>query len=325
MKAEIRNAGKKAQDLILRSIKKYTPVNRAGWIRLAVLTVAVPLFIFSAARLGSRLIAYSQEDAQIKEITDLKPTSTQYLFDTIPTSPSNETPVDLPYEVVYGTDTSLNDAGRLAEYEKLWQRNNDLAGWITMDGFPVKPIDYPILFSGDNVKYLNLNFDKKTNLSGSIFLDETNIPYRENPRKLDYNYVLYGHAMNNGGMFGNITDYFKNETSWKTSTRIFVDFMNTRLEYEVFATFLADPYDNYRQTDFVSDKEYQIYLNGLMAKSTHDFGVKVTSKDRIVTLSTCYKTTMRCAVVGRLVRQIIYLGGTGTPVAQVTPKALPPR
>ena len=129
--------------------------------------------------------------------------------------------------------------------------------------------------------------------------------------------------MKNKSMFGQITDYYKNETSWKNCTKIYVDFLNTRLEYEVFSTFLIDPYYNYRQTHFSSDTEYQTYLDDMTAKSAHDFGIRVGVKDRIVTLSTCYQSTQRTAIVARLVRQIIYIKGSSSSNPKVTPIALP--
>jgi len=188
-----------------------------------------------------------------------------------------------------------------------------MAGWISLPGYSKKPINYPIMYSGDNDFYVYRDFDKVDSYSGSIFMDGNNSTYHENPLELDYNYVIYGHAMLNRSMFGNITDYFKNETSWKENTKIYIDFMNTRLEYEVFSTFVIDPYYNYRQTNFSTDDEYSKYLDDMASKSTHDFGIKVGPKDRIVTLSTCFQTTRRTAVIGKLVRQIIYTKGDQIP------------
>ena len=198
-----------------------------------------------------------------------------------------------------------------------------MTGWISFPGFTEKKIYYPILYSGDNSYYLNRDFDRQQSSSGSVFLDASNTPSHENPLLLDYNYVLYGHAMRNKSMFGQLTDYFQNEWAWENATTIYIDFLNTRLEYKVFSTFLVDPDYNYRQTIFRSDEEYKVYLDNLLAISTHDFGVAVGVKDRILTLSTCYQSTRRTGIVAKLVRQIIYKKGTGPQNPNVTPVTLP--
>lgn len=315
---------RKIRESLVPFFKKIKPANRQEWIRTGILAVSIPVFLYCAIFLGIRLFAYVSEDWKNEQITELKPTPSSNPFDsTVPSSSSGETAEERPYQVLYATDTGLNAAGHLPEYEDLWQRNNDLAGWIHMPGFPVKTIYYPILYSGDNSYYVYKNFDKEYSYSGSVFLDGANSPYQSDPLDLNYNYVIYGHAMNNKSMFGNLTDYFKNEDSWKNATTIYIDFLNTRLEYTVFATFLVEPDYNYRQTHFSSDEEYQLYLDDMLAMSTHDFGIEVGPDDRIVTLSTCYKSTRRTAVIGKLVRQIIYPQGSSSGNPSVTPVVLP--
>ncbi len=327
MKTNKQNPWQKCKGFFIRFYIKNKPTSRQDWIRRIILAVAIPVFLYCAVKIGLKLFDYAYADWQHSQIVDLKPTVASDPFDIADSSQSSsqDIPSDKPYQIILGTDTRLNDGGRLPEYEDLWKRNNDMVGWISMPGFKSKSIYYPIMYSGDNEYYVYRNFDKQQSACGSIFLDGSNTPYSSDPLQLDYNYVLYGHAMRNNSMFWNITDYFKNETAWKDSTKIYIDFMNTRLEYEVFSTFLIDPYYNYRQTSFSSDVEYQAYLDDMIAKSAHDFGIKVGPKDRIVTLSTCYQTTRRTAVIARLVRQIIYVKGdvSSNPGASVTPVILP--
>ncbi len=308
----------RVKDSLIKFYIKNKPNNRQDWIRIGILAIAIPIFIYSAGQLGFKLYTYVYEDWRNSQIRDLKPDDNKNPF----TEVTGEVKKNEPYEIIYAINDSLNKDGRLPEYETLWQRNNDMAGWFSMPGFAKKPIDYPIMYSGDNRYYVYRDFDKQDSYSGSIFLDGANKPYYSNPLELDHNYVIYGHAMLDKSMFGNVTDYFNNKESWKNNI-IYVDFMNTRLEYEVFSTFLISPTYNYRQTKFSSDEEYQKYLDDMMKKSTHDFGIKVTTKDRIVTLSTCYKTTRRTAIIAKLKRQIIYVKGGETPGASVTPIVLP--
>lgn len=321
MKTAKKNIWIRIKEFFVKFYIKNKPLCRQDWIRLGILAVAIPVFVYSAWQLGYKLFTYVYEAWKYDTVIDMHVTPTANPFDNITISPE---PGE-PYQIVYATDTKLNSDGRLPEYQQLWERNNDMIGWITMPGFSKKPINYPIMYSGDNSYYVYRDFDQKDSYSGSIFMDGSNTPYCTDPVNLDRNYVIYGHAMRNRSMFGNITDYWENKTSWANNHTIYIDFMNTRLEYEVFSTFVVDPKYNYRQTKFSSDEEYQAYLNDMMAKSTHDFGIKVDTDDKIVTLSTCYKSTRRTAVIGKLVRQIIYVKGAAEPGsnATVTPVTLP--
>lgn len=312
------------QKIKLAAIKFYfknKPIDRNDWIRFGVLAISIPVFLYSAGQLGYKLFTYVYEDYLNNKIIEQKPNHSKNPFDNIQVDaeePSN----GLPYKTIFGKDSRLNEAGRLVEYEGLWQRNNDLVGWINMPGFK-KDINYPILYSGDNSFYLLRDFDKHDSRSGSIFLDGSNIPYHVDPLDIDRNYVLYGHAMYNMSMFGQLTDYWNNKDAWTNKKTIYIDLMNTRLEYEVVSTFLVDPYYNYRQTKFANDAEYKKYLDLILAKSVHDFGAKLDVKDKLITLSTCYKTTRRTAIIGRLVRQIIYIMGSNTNIPSITPFVLP--
>ena len=324
MKSVKKSMGQRTRDRLILFYFRNKPVNRQQGLRLGVMTISAAVFLFCAASLCYKAISDAAEARENNRIASLRSNSASGMGEPISVAPSSGDPaVTGPYQALKDTGTVLNEAGRLPEYETLWQRNNDMVGWIYMPGFTAGDIDYPILYSGDNEYYLDRNFDKQYAKSGSIFLEESNTSYPSDPLKLDYNYVIYGHAMLNRTMFGQLTDYYKNETAWENATTIYIDFMNTRLEYEVFSTFLVDPDYNYRQTSFYSDEEYQAYLDKLLAISTHDFGIKVGAEDRIVTLSTCYKSTQRVGVVGRLVKQTLYERGTGSQAADVTPVALP--
>jgi sortase B len=306
---------------------KSKPVDRKDWIRVSVLAIAIPLFLYSAGQLGFKLFTYVYEDYKHGKIIDQLPDNKDPFDDLEGLTPFPDGN-DLPYQVVYGTDSYLNDSGILVEYEELRTRNNEMVGWIRMPGFAKKPINYPIMYSGDNDFYVYRDFDKNTSYSGSIFLDGANTPYHVDPLKIDRNLVIYGHAMKNLSMFGNLTDYFRNQKVWETTRYIYIDLMNTRLEYEVVSTFLTTAHFNYRQTRFTNDTQFLSYINEMITKSANDFNAPtITPNDKFVTLSTCYKTTQRTAVIGRLVRQIIYLpdpdGGNPNIIPIPLPSGIP--
>lgn len=94
------------------------------------------------------------------------------------------------------------------DIKALQQVNPDVVGWIYFeDGL----ISYPILFSGDNEKYLKRNYKGNYMASGSIFLEATSA------RDFSDLYTqIYGHNMRDLTMFGKLRyyksrpDYYKN-------------------------------------------------------------------------------------------------------------------
>jgi len=284
------------------------PSSKSDWIRLAVLLIAIPVLIYSSSKLISQIYIYIVEDNKNTEIIELKPTPVKNPFDDIKEEDiiKDEITKELPYTIVEGDDSSLNEFGRFAEYQKLWERNNEMVGWIYFPGVARRDINYPILQGVDNIFYLNYDFDKNRSHSGSIFMDTRNKAYFDSPLDIERNYLITGHAMKNFSMFGSISDYWKNENSWENAKYIYLDLMNTRLKYEVVSSFAADPQFNYKQLSFADDDEYLTYITDLLSQSNHDFGISLGKNDKIITLETCYLSSKRTITVGRLVNQIIY-------------------
>lgn len=311
---------KRFKNLIGAFVVKLKPKEKNDVVRLIVLITAVGVLLFATGKLIHRGFYYVYEDFKNRQIAQMRPEENENPFDLNNGQGIGDTVDlydDLPYEVIVRSKSFLNEEGILFEYQKLRERNNDLAGWLVFPGFR-RTVSYPVLYSGDNDFYLFRDFDKNNSYSGSLFFDGNNTPYHENPIDIDRNYVIYGHSMRNNTMFGHLSDYWRNESSQK-NVKIYLDLMNTRLEYEVFSTFTADENFNYRQISFSDDNEYLDYLNKMLSLSTKDFGVSLEEKDKIITLSTCYRTGERTAIIGRLVRQIIYLS-----IEESESSALPP-
>ena len=287
---------------------KHKPVTKQDWIRIIVLSIAIPVFIYSSSKLVMQIYTYVSEDRKNQQIIDLKPSESKNPFDEVESSDifSNEATDKFPYQIILGKDSFLNDNGIIAEYQNLWDRNNDLVGWFYFPNTPRRDINYPLLQAQDNIYYLNYDFDKNRSYSGSIYMDYRNNANLENPLMIDKNYIITGHAMKDFSMFGSISSYWHNETTQKNARYIYVDLLNTKLQYEVFATYAAYPNENYKQINFNDDQEYLEYLNNILSKSTVDFGIDVGVDDKIVTLETCYLSDRRTIIVGRLIKQIIY-------------------
>ena len=105
----------------------------------------------------------------------------------------------------------VNEDGEVEapSFEELLAINPDVCAWITMDN---TAIDHPVLQGETNLTYINTNVYKEFALSGSIFLDSR----CSRSFKGSYN-LLYGHHMDNHGMFGDVSLY-KDEQFFRENT-----------------------------------------------------------------------------------------------------------
>ena len=105
----------------------------------------------------------------------------------------------------------VNEDGEVEapSFEELLAINPDVCAWITMDN---TAIDHPVLQGETNLTYINTNVYKEFALSGSIFLDSR----CSRSFKGSYN-LLYGHHMDNHGMFGDVSLY-KDERFFRENT-----------------------------------------------------------------------------------------------------------
>lgn len=115
-------------------------------------------------------------------------------------------------EVVVGSETEVEAEETEAPYvspidfETLQTENPDVIGWIRI---PDTKIDYPILHTDDNEKYLDTDFDGNKSVYGSIYLD-----CDSSPDFRGWNNPIYGHHMKDGSMFKDVVrfkdpEYFK--------------------------------------------------------------------------------------------------------------------
>ena len=95
------------------------------------------------------------------------------------------------------------------EFDKLKAENPDVIGWIRFDNQDELGINYPILYSGDNEKYLRTDLYGNSHIAGCIFLEGLN-----KSDFSDYYNIIYGHNMNDGSMFGSLKKY-KDDGFWK--------------------------------------------------------------------------------------------------------------
>lgn len=139
-----------------------------------------------------------------------------------------------------------------ASFEELLAINPDVCAWVTVDN---TNIDLPVLQGSTNLTYINLDVYGNFALAGSIFLDT------RNERDFSDAYsLLYGHHMENSGMFGDL-DLYKDQSFFDDNKTGMLILPDRSYNLEIFACLLVDAGE-----DTIFDPElWQTDINGLLS------------------------------------------------------------
>ena len=185
-------------------------------------------------------------------------------------------------------------------FQELQDINPDVFSWLTVYG---THIDYPVVQSEDNQRYINTNAEGHHALTGAIFLD-----YRNNHNFSDFNNIIYGHHMEKQAMFGEI-GRFADEEYFDTHRYGMLYYGGIEHGVEFFAFFHCDGYDTNVYNPGVTGLEnQQAYLDMIRGMSTYvRDDVPVTTDNRIVMLSTCssISTNGRDILVGVISDEVV--------------------
>ena len=164
-------------------------------------------------------------------------------------------------------------------FDELRSEHDNIVAWIMVDGTNV---NYPIVQTTDNDFYLNHDITKQPKGSGWTFMD-----YRNSVNLDDSNTIFYGHNLLNKTAFGSLSNVFTDKWFQNSNHYIVVRTPNEKHVYQVFSCYYIDPEVYYLQTNFYNNNDYQVFLDTLKGRSNYNFGLDVTSSDKIITLSTC--------------------------------------
>ena len=184
--------------------------------------------------------------------------------------------------------------------EESYEKNNDLAGWLIIEGTYV---DYPVMHTPYWVeKYLRKAFDESYALSGTLFIGGSDWTP-------DSNYtVIYGHHMKDGTMFSDLVDYEQLDYA-RSHPKIHFETLTKMFDYEVLfaintqvnASANANTVDYYSFSSFPDEESFNAFIARARAAALYDTGVDVRWGDRILVLSTCnyHMEDERFIVIGR--------------------------
>lgn len=180
------------------------------------------------------------------------------------------------------TAEKYDQNGMLSRYSDLYARNNEMFGWLKIDG---TVIDYPVVRNGaSNAYYLHKNFDKKYSYAGIPFADYQCSAESEN-------IIIYAHNMNNGTMFRELLKY-SSKDFYQKNMNISFDTLYNRYVYRIIAVFrtavgASDEFKYYEFTNAADEVDFDIYVQECIKRSLYKTGETAHYGENLLTLSTC--------------------------------------
>jgi sortase B len=175
----------------------------------------------------------------------------------------------------------------LKQYRSIYKKNPNFIGWIKIEG---TKIDLPVMKSttGNGQYYLDHNFNQQEDKNGTLFMDDACDVIEPSE-----NWIIYGHNMHSGEMFGDLDKYKSKDFCDKYPYVQFDTIYETGL-YQVMFAFQAHVYTEaevafkyYQFINPASEAEFNSGMQEMRNSSLYDTGVDAVYGDRLLLLSTC--------------------------------------
>ena len=164
------------------------------------------------------------------------------------------------------------------DFDALKEQNGDIVAWIYCED---TPINYPVVQAEDNKYYLQRLFDGRSNSAGTLFVD-----YRNRADLSDWNWVVYGHNMNNGSMFACLPKY-KDQAYFEAHPEMYLLTPGQDYVIRLFAGFVT-PLDAELYDALSPDESKRMALvEEWISASDFDAGYRPAVENQMITLSTC--------------------------------------
>ena len=183
--------------------------------------------------------------------------------------------------------TEPTEGGMLPGYKEIYELNNDVVGWIKMEG---TQMDYPVMQTPSSPNYyLYRNFDKANSTRGSVYAWEAadiNDP--------SDNITLFGHNMTDGSMFACLSAY-TSKAAWDNNSLIFFDTLYEYHTYKIFAVFktsanVGQGFSYHQFVDAETEEEFDEFVSTCKKLAFYDTGITPVYGDKLLCLSTCEYT-----------------------------------
>ncbi len=175
----------------------------------------------------------------------------------------------------------------LEELQALYQLNDHLVGWISIDDTRV---NYPVVQTPNTPDwrdyYLYRNFQRENDRHGCLYVREACDVFAPSD-----NVTIYGHNMADFTMFGDLWQY-GSPNFYKGHKYIRFDTLYERHTYEIFAVFrtsgtLGVGFSYHLFADAADQTAFDEFVSRCKELALYDTGITPTYGDKLITLSTC--------------------------------------
>ena len=187
-------------------------------------------------------------------------------------------------EVAAPTAKDTSQLPPIVDFDGLKAINNEISGWLYIPG---TVINYPVLTSQDQTKYLRKDYKGNHSTNGSIFTDYEN----SNDLNSDQHIVLYGHHLPWTAMFTEVQKYV--EPDFFNSHKLaYFETPETTYVLAPIGSYNVNP-DEYatRQVKFGSADDFQSYLDKRLQRcdkvKDEDAAKNRRTMDKLFTMITC--------------------------------------
>lgn len=258
-------------------------------VRIVLLCVCLGIFVYCGWQLITIFESYQRGDTYYDGLADDFHRMLE-ADENGPVSPLGRLFSDRPMNGYGREEETGGEAPVQREYSLRFQRlrvylgnlaqsNDETYGFISVDG---TKIAYPVVQAEDNQYYLTHSFDRTPLKAGSIYVDFRNDPVVEKNRNL----VIYGHNMQNGAMFHDLTKYLDEDFFMTNGVEIAT--MDGIYRFQVFAVYAVNKYEPYYSTFFTNDDAFVDFCRQVEQRSLfHRSDVSFSPDDVILTMTTC--------------------------------------
>lgn len=257
--------------------------------KYAILTFVVVVMAVCAGIVGYIVSDNLHSRESLEALQETAYSSTEYTIEETfaePVTQASTASATKPEAKTANKDNNAAVAKNSVDISKLQKTNPDIFAWISIPG---TVLDYPVAqHPTDDTYYLKHGADGLKSNHGCPFIE------MNDSKKLDeFNTVFYGHNMNDGSMFAALHKYEDKDFADK-HRQILVYTSEHVYSYKVFSavmysdTWIPGKYNDMLQSDrtaFLDSLKTDIVKN----RSFNYDDIKVTEKNRIITLSTCDK------------------------------------
>lgn len=268
----------------------------------AVLLVSMILCLFLLAQEQYLSIKHRKEQEHLRELLLVQENLTAQigtLAEVMPPDDIGEEPET--DDLNASSPEQPEEPVMLERFEKLYEENNDLVAWISIEGMK---IDYPVMQCEDDEYYLHHDFYGNEDKYGCLYVRN----------KADVNdgvnFIIYGHNMRDGSMFGDL-DLYQDESFYPEHSLISFDTLYEERTYEIISVFRSQIYNSddevfkyYQFYEADTEEEFDYFYKNIKELSMYDTGVTAEFGDTFLILSTCayHVEDGRLAVVAKRCR-----------------------